>query len=61
MIVSFELAARLASVPVTGERVRVKIPPRVTEGTRLRLAQSGAPADNGNGRGDLYLVIHMRD
>ena len=39
--------------------LRVRIPPGVREGQRLRLAGQGAPGPRGV-RGDLYLEIHFR-
>ncbi len=48
----------LVIVPVTGEQVTVKVPPRVLEGTRLRLGGKGAPSPAG-GRGDLYLKVKV--
>ncbi len=45
---------------VTPERLTVKIPPGVDEGSRIRLANKGAPRTPGGPVGDLYLVIRIR-
>ena len=43
----------------TPERLTVKIPPGVDEGSRIRLAGKGAPHTSGGPVGDLYLVIRV--
>lgn len=48
----------LVIVPSTGEQVTVKVPPGISEGTRLRLGGKGAPSPKG-GRGDLYLKVRV--
>ncbi len=40
--------------------VSLKIPPGVETGSRLRLAGSGEPGQNGGPPGDLYVVLHVR-
>jgi molecular chaperone DnaJ len=42
------------------ERIRVKIPQGVEEGSRIRLAGKGEAGYNGGKPGDLYLIIHVR-
>ncbi|MFQ3595616.1 MAG: molecular chaperone DnaJ [Sphingomonadaceae bacterium] len=40
--------------------LKVKIPPGVDEGTRIRLAQEGEAGPRGAPPGDLYIFIHMK-
>jgi len=47
------------TIQVGGERLNVKIPAGVDEGSRIRLAGKGA-AGRGGPRGDLYVVVHLR-
>jgi len=44
----------------TGKKLRVKIPPGVTEGSRLRFAGQGAPARRSGKPADVYVEIHVR-
>jgi DnaJ-class molecular chaperone len=46
-------------VVVRPRRLEVKIPPGVTDGSRVRVAREGRPG-RGAARGDLYLVISVR-
>jgi DnaJ-class molecular chaperone len=48
-----------ASGRPTRERIEVKIPPGVRDGTRLRVAGKGHPGLNNGPRGDLYLRIRI--
>lgn len=41
------------------ERIRVKIPRGVSEGSRVRVAGKGEPGRNGGASGDLYLIIRV--
>ncbi|MBS2023312.1 MAG: DnaJ domain-containing protein [Deltaproteobacteria bacterium] len=41
-------------------RLKVKIPPGVNEGSRIRLGGQGAPGSRGGRNGDLYLNVHLR-
>jgi molecular chaperone DnaJ len=42
------------------ERLRVRIPPGVDEGSRVRVAGKGGPGIEGGVAGDLYLVIRLK-
>ena len=44
----------------TRERLSVKIPAGVTEGSRVRVAGKGGAGQNGGKPGDLYFVVHVR-
>jgi curved DNA-binding protein len=41
-------------------RLQVKIPPGVTDGSRVRVAGQGSPGRSGGRAGDLYLVVTVR-
>lgn len=42
------------------QTVKIRIPPGVDEGTRLRLKGAGEKSDRGGSIGDLYIVISLR-
>ncbi len=42
------------------ERIRVRIPPGVDDGSRLRVRGKGNPNADGSRRGDLYLAVKLR-
>jgi molecular chaperone DnaJ len=44
----------------TRERLSVKIPAGVNEGSRVRVAGKGGAGHNGGKAGDLYFVVHVR-
>lgn len=49
------------SVPTLDEKqYKLKIPPGVKNGTRMRLSGHGLPAMKGGQRGDLYVCIHIQ-
>ncbi len=43
------------------ETIEVKIPPGVTEGSKVRVREKGDPGINGGPAGDLYIVTHIRE
>ncbi len=42
-------------------KIRVKVPPGVDDGSRLRLAQEGEAGERGGSRGDLYVEIAVEE
>lgn len=42
-------------------QLKVKIPPGVDTGTRVRLSGEGAPGEHGGAAGDLYVVVHVKE
>ena len=52
-------ACRGAGVERKGERVRVKIPPGVDTGSRIRVSGAGDSGMNGGQAGDLYIYISV--
>jgi molecular chaperone DnaJ len=42
-------------------RLEIPIPAGVEDNTRIRLAGQGEPGDEGGPRGDLYVVVHVRE
>jgi len=42
-------------------RIKLKIPPGIDEGSRLRSAGGGEAGKRGGGTGDLYVVIHLKE
>ena len=42
-------------------KLKVNIPPGVDHGTRLRLSGEGESGPNGGPKGDLYVLIHVRE
>jgi molecular chaperone DnaJ len=42
------------------DRLNVKIPPGVDEGSKIRLAGKGQPGRNGAAAGDLYIQVHLK-
>jgi molecular chaperone DnaJ len=42
------------------EKIQVKIPPGVDNGSRVRIAGKGNPGQNGGKNGDLYLIIQVK-
>lgn len=41
--------------------LEIKIPPGVDTGSRLRIAGEGEAGEQGAGRGDLYVIIHVKE
>ncbi|MBA2311393.1 MAG: DnaJ domain-containing protein [Actinobacteria bacterium] len=57
---SFDDAVQGASLTLnTGTKVRV--PPGVTDGARIKVAGKGGPATNGGSPGDLYVRVHVEE
>jgi len=46
---------------VATETLEVKIPPGVTEGSRIRVRGKGDPGQNGGQSGDLFIITHVRE
>ncbi len=44
----------------TTERIQVKIPPGVSNGSRIRLAGKGEPSPTGGSPGDLFIITKVR-
>jgi molecular chaperone DnaJ len=42
------------------KELTIKIPPGVDDGTKLRLEGEGEAGDQGGGRGDLYVITHVK-
>jgi molecular chaperone DnaJ len=61
---SFDQAVRGTTLdltfPDTGGAVRVKIPPGVGEGQRIRIRGKGLPGVNGGPPGDLYIIANIQ-
>ncbi len=47
-------------VVVELDRIRVRIPPAVGDGSRMRVRGKGNPSADGSARGDLYLTLKLR-
>ena len=43
------------------KKIRVKIPPGVDTGARLRYSREGVPGTDGGPPGDLYIVLHVEE
>jgi DnaJ-class molecular chaperone len=44
----------------SSEKLKVRIPPGIREGQRIRLRGKGRPAPDGSAAGDLYIVCHVQ-
>jgi len=63
MPISFPDAALGTKVSVdclSGERVRISVPPGIQSGTALRARGKGMPRLHGRGKGDLFVVVEVR-
>lgn len=47
------------SMTVNGQRINVKIPQGVADGTRIRVAGKGAPGSGGGPSGDLFVTVKV--
>jgi len=60
--IPFELAANGGETIIstgTGKRVKIKIPPCIEEGKKIRIKGQGAPSPEGGEPGDLYVTINI--
>ena len=48
------------SVPTLDGRVKVRIPPRTSNGQQFRVRQRGLPKDQNGQRGDLFVVVNVQ-
>ena len=42
-------------------RIKIKIPPGIAHGSRLRSTRNGEAGVRGGGQGDLYVVVHIKE
>jgi molecular chaperone DnaJ len=42
-------------------RIKIKIPPGIAHGSRLRSGSNGEAGIRGGGQGDLYIVVHVKE
>ncbi len=54
------LGTKLSVDCLSGERVRISVPPGIQSGTALRARGKGMPRLHGKGRGDLFVVVEVR-
>lgn len=59
--ISFEDAINGVTLPVRvgNDEFKVKIPPGVNDGARIRVRSRGGQSGSGGERGDLYVVVHV--
>lgn len=62
MEISFEDAVRglTTRIGLNNEKISVKIPPGVDNGSRVRIAGKGEPGMSGGPRGDLFIITKVR-
>ena len=59
VVLSFEQAVEGTTIELASG-TKVRIPPAVTDGTRIRVAGKGSPGTGGGEPGDLYVVVKVR-
>ena len=59
VVLSFEDAVQGTTIEL-GSGTRVRIPPAVTDGTRIRVTGQGSSASSGGEPGDLYVEVKVR-
>ena len=59
VVLSFEQAVEGTTIELTSG-TKVRIPPAVTDGTRIRVAGKGAPGPQGAEPGDLFVNVRVR-
>jgi molecular chaperone DnaJ len=59
VVLSFEQAVEGTTIELASG-AKVRIPPAVTDGTRIRVAGKGSPGPSGGEAGDLYVNVRVR-
>ena len=55
------IAGVTKQMTINGQRIKVKIPPGVADGARIRVSGKGAPGAGGGPSGDLYVTVRVAD
>ena len=59
VVLSFEQAVEGTTIELASG-TKVRVPPAVTDGTRIRVAGKGSPGPQGGDPGDLYVTVKVR-